>query len=328
MSSDDDHGVAAGRRSPPSVARDAPGDAGQARLGELYRLAAKRLRDAANADAAEEEGRPPEIATPDLDAKLLTAEAAGLPPAEVHRASGLAVAAFAAERLDGLLARRIAGEPVFRIIGRRAFYEHEFALSAETLEPRPETEILVEVARPFIESAIATRGTCLFADIGTGSGAIAVSLLALYEQAVAVAVDVSAGALATARRNADAAGVKERFFPLAGDYLSALGGGVDLVLSNPPYIPTHDIAGLSPAVRQHDPRLALDGGPDGLDAYRAIAEGAARVLLPGAAVILEIGLGQADMVEAIFSAQGFAPHGRTRDLAGIERVLSLRSAPA
>ncbi|MCE7029751.1 peptide chain release factor N(5)-glutamine methyltransferase [Jiella avicenniae] len=328
MSGTEDDGSATGRQPVATVAPEA-GKAGvTARLGDIYVSAAQRLRAAARADSRGAAGGTPEISTPDLDARLLTAEAAGLSPGEVHRASGQVVAPLAAERLEAFLARRVAGEPVHRIIGRRAFYEHEFTLSAETLEPRPETEILVEVARPFVETAIADRGECLFVDVGTGSGAIAVSLLALYGRARAVAIDVSSGALATARRNAEAAGVAGRFLPVACDHLAALGGAVDLVLSNPPYIPTRDIDGLSPGVRRHDPRLALDGGPDGLDAYRAIADGAARVLLPGAAVVVEIGIGQAEDVEAIFAARGIAGPGRTRDLAGIERVVSMRSQPA
>ena len=299
MSGTDERGDDAGRPTMPAASPDVGGADGNARLGDLYRSAAQRLREAAKAGLSAAGGEPPEISTPDLDARLLLAEAAGLSPTAVHR-----------------------------IIGRRAFYEHEFALSAETLEPRPETEILVEVARPFVEAAIAARGECLFADVGTGSGVIAVSLLALYDRARAVAIDVSPGALATARRNAEAAGVGERFLPVACDHLSALGGTFDLVASNPPYIPTGDIDGLALGVRRHDPMLALDGGPDGLDAYRAISDGAARLLSPGAAVIVEIGLGQAGEVEAIFAARGFAGLGRTTDLSGIERVLAMQSAPS
>ena len=328
MSGTDERGDDAGRPTMPAASPDVGGADGNARLGDLYRSAAQRLREAAKAGLSAAGGEPPEISTPDLDARLLLAEAAGLSPTAVHRASSQAVVPPVVERLTGFLTRRLAGEPVHRIIGRRAFYEHEFALSAETLEPRPETEILVEVARPFVEAAIAARGECLFADVGTGSGVIAVSLLALYDRARAVAIDVSPGALATARRNAEAAGVGERFLPVACDHLSALGGTFDLVASNPPYIPTGDIDGLALGVRRHDPMLALDGGPDGLDAYRAISDGAARLLSPGAAVIVEIGLGQAGEVEAIFAARGFAGLGRTTDLSGIERVLAMQSAPS
>ncbi|WAP70538.1 N5-glutamine methyltransferase family protein [Jiella pelagia] len=230
MGGTDENGDQAEQRPPP----DGGGEGAGARLGDVYRRAAQYLRNAATAGSLGVEGEAPEIVTPDLDARLLVAEAAGLSATEVHRASGQVLTPAATERLDGFVARRILGEPVHRIIGRRAFYEHEFALSAETLEPRPETETLVEVARPFVEAAIAASGRCVLADIGTGSGAIAVSLLALYDRAFAVAIDVSSGALVTARRNAEAAGVADRFFPVACDHLSALGGAVDLVVSNPP----------------------------------------------------------------------------------------------
>ncbi|MBO0661978.1 peptide chain release factor N(5)-glutamine methyltransferase [Jiella sp. MQZ9-1] len=289
-------------------------------LGTLYRESAARLR-AARADDTP-------AATCDRDVRLLLAAVIGARPAEIHRASTRPVAAAAARVFAGFLARRIAGEPVHRIIGHRAFYEHDFALSPQTLEPRPETETLVEVARAPIEAAIGMRGTCAFADIGTGSGAIAVSLLALYPAATALAVDLAPGALVTARRNAETAGVGARFWPVCGDHLAALGSNLDLIVSNPPYIPTREIATLDRVVRDHDPLLALDGGADGLDAYRAIAADAARVLRPGGVCCLEIGRGQGDDVEAIFAAEGLSPCGRTADLAGIERVLTFRLGAA
>ena len=287
-------------------------------LGALYVEAVKRLRQAS---ATMPEG--PVFATPELDARLLLAEATGSAAGDIHRHSGLSVDPAGAERFAGFLNRRLAGEPVHRIIGRRAFYEHEFVLSPETLEPRPETEFLVEVARPLIDAVIAERGGCLFADVGTGTGAIAVSLLALCPQAEAIAIDISEGALVAARKNAQMAGVAARFMPLLCDHLSALGGSLDLLVSNPPYIPSRDIAGLDVSVRRHDPLAALDGGEDGLSSYRAIAVGAAGLLRPGGAVVAEIGQGQAGDVEAIFAASGFLAAGRTKDLAGIERILVL-----
>ncbi|MBO0906478.1 peptide chain release factor N(5)-glutamine methyltransferase [Jiella sonneratiae] len=293
------------------------------RLGDLYRAAAQRLREAAPPDAAGSDGPAAATATPELDARLLLAEAAGIAPAEVHRASGRPVGGEVAGRLETFLSRRIAGEPVHRIIGRRAFYDHEFALSPETLEPRPETEILVEVAQPILAAAAEARGEALFADIGTGTGAIAVSLLALCRQARAVASDIAEGALRTARANAEAAGVGDRFLPVLADNLSAFGGRFDAILANPPYIPSGEIEGLDVSVRRFDPRLALDGGPDGLAAYRAIAAEAGRVLRPGGATVVEIGRGQAADVEAIFAGSGFRPSRRFCDLSGIERVLVL-----
>ncbi|ORE97709.1 peptide chain release factor N(5)-glutamine methyltransferase [Aurantimonas sp. 22II-16-19i] len=308
-----------GRAAADAADDDRPGEG--PRLGALLVEAAKRLREASAASPASPGG--PVFATPELDARLLLAEATGNPPAAVHRLSGQALEAAQAKKFAGFLHRRLAGEPVHRIIGRRAFYEHDFALSPETLEPRPETEFLVEVARPLIDAVIAERGACLFADVGTGTGAIAVSLLALCPQAEAVAIDIAEGALVTARQNAHAAGVAARFMPVLCDHLAALGGSLDLLVSNPPYIPSRDIAGLDVSVRRHDPLAALDGGADGLVSYRAIAAGAAGLLRPGGAVVVEIGQGQAGDVEAIFAACGFLAGGRTKDLAGIERILVL-----
>ncbi|MBP0618187.1 peptide chain release factor N(5)-glutamine methyltransferase [Jiella mangrovi] len=296
---------------------------GGACLGELYDEGVRRLRQPdTGATSPCGAGLSP---TPDLDARLLLAAVLGVTPSQIHRASARPVTRGEAEAFAGFLARRREGEPVHRIIGRRAFYEHEFELSPDTLEPRPETELLVDMARPFVDGAMAERGACLFADVGTGTGAIAVSLLALCPLAEAVAIDIAEGALVTARRNSEAAGVGPRFHPVLTDQLAGVCGPFDVIVSNPPYIPTNTIGELDVSVRRHDPMLALDGGPDGLAAYRAIAEDAGRVLRPGGAVIVEIGHGQAGDVETIFQASGFAAAGRSKDLAGIERVLVLTS---
>ncbi|MEF2552927.1 peptide chain release factor N(5)-glutamine methyltransferase [Aurantimonas sp. A2-1-M11] len=279
--------------------------------GDTLRAGARQLR-AAGCD------------TPDLDSRLLLAEICGLRPGEIHSASGAIVPAADAERFAALLARRAAGEPVHRIIGRRAFYEHEFLLSPDTLEPRPDTEILVEEARKAMAEIVARTGACRLADVGTGTGAIAVSLLALFDTATAFAIDISEGALETARRNAEAAGVADRMLALRANYLDGIGGPLDLVVSNPPYISHRDIAALAREVRDHDPWPALDGGPDGLDAYRALSAGARGILTPGAPAIVEIGEGQADDVTAIFAAEGFSRIAATRDLGDRIRVLSFR----
>ncbi len=283
------------------------------RLGPLLRHATRRLRAAGSA-------------TPEFDARLLVAECAGLPLGEVHSASDMIVMSGAAACLESRLTRRLAGEPVHRILGRRAFYEQEFELSPETLEPRPDTEILVDEARKAMSAIIDRRGDCRFADIGTGSGVIAVSLLALFPQARALAIDISAGALATACRNAEAAGVADRMLPVLSNYLAAAGGPLDLVLSNPPYIRSGDIPSLTVEVREHDPLVALDGGPDGLDAYRAIAAGLGAVLRPDGRVIVEIGIGQEDEVTAIFASQGLRLEVSTRDFSGVVRVLGFGRA--
>lgn len=290
-----------------------PDEPGAPTLGDCLRDGQARLR-AAGCD------------TPDLDARLLLAEICDRRPGEVHSASGAVVSATEAVRFDAVLARRASGEPVHRIIGRRAFYEHDFLLSPETLEPRPDTEVLVEEARKAMAAIVARKGRCVFADVGTGTGAIAVSLLALFAKAEAVALDISDGALQTARRNAIAAGVADRMLAVRANYLDAIGGPLELVVSNPPYIPHDDIAALSREVRNHDPLLALDGGADGLDAYRALAAGARRIVRSQGLVIVEIGVGQEGDVAAIFAAEGFILDAATRDLGGVIRVLTLRLA--
>jgi release factor glutamine methyltransferase len=286
-------------------------ETGTASAGDMLRPAAARLRQSG-------------AATPELDARLLLAEAAGTEPSAIHRHASVSGSPELAARFERLLQRRLAGEPVHRIIGRRAFYEHEFLLSPDTLEPRPDTEILVDEARQAVEAAIRASGRCVFADIGTGSGAIAVSLLALHEAAVGVASDISEGALLTACRNAAAAGVAGRMLPVRMDYLAALRGPLDLVVSNPPYICSEAIASLAREVREHDPRRALDGGEDGLDAYRAIAGASRAVLRPGGGVIVEIGIGQEPDVEAIFRDSGFFLVKTSQDLGGTARVLKFR----
>ncbi|HSP26717.1 MAG TPA: peptide chain release factor N(5)-glutamine methyltransferase [Saliniramus sp.] len=279
--------------------------------GEMLRAGAARLRAGG-------------AATADLDARLLLAEAAGVEPSAMHRHATVASSPELAAHYETLLQRRLAGEPVHRIIGRRAFYEHEFLLSPDTLEPRSDTEILVDEARHAVAASIGATGRCVFADIGTGSGAIAVSLLALHEAAIAIATDISEGALAMACRNAEAAGVAHRMLPVRMDYLAALGGPLDLVVSNPPYICSSAIGSLAREVRDHDPLRALDGGEDGLDAYRAIAVASRRVLRRGGGVFVEIGIGQEPAVDAIFRENGFTLVKTSKDLGGTDRVLAFR----
>jgi release factor glutamine methyltransferase len=264
------------------------------------------------------------VANPEADARLMLAAVLGCEAGGLILRSGEAVDPAATARLGAMTARRLQGEPVHRILGRRAFYAHDFALSAETLEPRADTEALVELCRAPIEAVFAERGACRLADVGTGTGAIAVSLLALYPALRVVAVDLSPGALVTARGNAEAAGVAARFHAVASDYLSAVAAPLDIVVSNPPYIPSGDIAGLSREVRDFDPHLALDGGSDGLDAYRALADQALRVLRRPGHAVLEIGQGQASEVCEIFSRNGLVLAATKDDLAGITRALWFR----
>ncbi|MEE2952800.1 MAG: peptide chain release factor N(5)-glutamine methyltransferase [Pseudomonadota bacterium] len=256
-----------------------------------------------------------------LDSRLLLAEAAGLPPMELSLNRRSVLSDDAGERFARLLDRRIAGEPVFRIIGRRGFYEHEFDLSPETLEPRPDTETIVEMALEVLSARAAAGQGCCFADIGTGTGAIAISVLSALGEARAIASDIAPGALLTACTNASRIGVADRLMLVRTDFLAGIGGPLDCVISNPPYIRYADIDGLAAEVRLHDPMAALDGGEDGLDAYRALAADAARVLRDDGSVLLEIGQGQEHDVEMLFAAAGFSLAEARSDLTGIPRGL-------
>ncbi|MBB3952037.1 release factor glutamine methyltransferase [Aureimonas jatrophae] len=277
-------------------------------LAEALRGARARLREAGLPEA-------------DLDARLLLGWACELDATGLFLRERDVIEPAAAARLEAALARRAAGEPAHRIIGRRAFFDHEFELSRETLEPRPDTETLVHLAsRALSERPVAPR----FADVGTGTGVLAVSLLALHPGAFCVATDLSEGALATARHNARAARVADRFLALRADFLTCFAPmSLDFVVSNPPYIPTGDLPSLSREVREHDPLLALDGGLDGLAAYRAIIGEAARVLTPSGDILVEIGIGQAEDVAAIGQSHGFGLVAAEADLGGIVRALRL-----
>ena len=232
---------------------------------------------------------------------------------------GEAAAADALERLEGLAERRLAGEPIARIFGEKQFFGLDFTLSPETLVPRPETELLVETALALLPQGRAVR----VLDFGTGTGCVAISILASREDASGVATDISAGALVTAGANAARHGVAGRLALRHGDWFEAIADGeaFDVVVSNPPYIESGEIGGLMAEVRLHDPVAALDGGGDGLDAYRTIMGGARRVLGPGGVLAVEIGSGQGAAVSRLMGAAGFTGVAVKKDLAGLDRVV-------
>lgn len=214
--------------------------------------------------------------------------------------------------------RLAAGEPLSRIVGRREFWGLAFDLSAATLDPRPETETLVRVILDLFPDRGAPLAIC---DLGTGSGAIAVAVLTELRQATCVAVDRSTDAVRMARRNAEFHGVGERLQPVCADWLTPFAGPYDAILSNPPYIRTGDLCGLDAEVRDFDPAAALDGGSDGLDAYRVIIAGAPDSLAPGGWLVVEIGAGMAGPVSDLAAATGaFEPGRWFDDLSGIARV--------
>ena len=222
--------------------------------------------------------------------------------------------------IDDALTRRAAREPVHRILGHRAFSRLDLMLSPETLEPRPDTEILVDTLVPYAQRMVAGGG-CRILDLGTGTGAICLALLDLVPGTTGVGADCSAGALETARRNADINGVADRFEAVESDWFAAVTGAFDIIVSNPPYIVRSVVGTLDEDVRLYDPILALDGGEDGLDAYRAIAAGASVHLRENGLVAYEIGYDQRETVTAIMRENGFARIEAAQDLGGNDRVL-------
>ena len=226
-----------------------------------------------------------------------------------------------AATLDALMRRRLSGEPVHRIVGARSFYGLELMLSPETLEPRPDTEILVDAVVPLARACVERTGRCSILDLGTGTGAIALAVLANVAEARATGTDISAQALETARANAERAGLSERFKVLRSDWFDTVGGRFDIIVSNPPYIVRAEIEALAADVRLHDPRRALDGGADGLDAYRQIARDARRFLAEGGQVAVETGYDQKQAVSALFTKAGYQVVQTVRDLGGNDRVI-------
>ncbi len=258
-------------------------------------------------------------ATPRLDAELLLTHVLGWPRARLLAERDLRPPEETAAAFAALVERRGRGEPVAYLVGHREFYGLDFFVTPATLVPRPETELLVELA---LEAALrrAGRGAPLrIVDVGTGTGAIAVALAAHLPQAQIYAVDLSATALEVARRNVQRHGLAGRVRLLHGDLLAPLEGPVDLIVSNPPYTILDEV---EPAVRAYEPRLALEGGPDGAAVYRRLLSAAPAYLQTEGAVLLEIGAWQGELVAGLlreaFPAAAVAVH---QDLAGRDRVV-------
>lgn len=277
-------------------------------LGAARRRVAARLMDA-------------EIDAASLEARLMVAHVADILPGQLVAEDQRALREDQARQLDDMMVRRLAGEPLARIFGNWSFWGMDLELSPATLVPRADTETVVEAVLAHVDR----RAPLRMADIGTGSGALALALLKECPRAVLLAVDLSLEALHTARTNAARHALGERFLAARGDLTTALAGGFDVVVSNPPYIPHADIAGLAREVRDFDPHLALDGGADGLTCYRRIIGAAAGFLKPGGLLAVEIGIGQGDDLAEIAAQAGLMMLERRSDLAGIERVLVLRS---
>ncbi|OYX11338.1 MAG: protein-(glutamine-N5) methyltransferase, release factor-specific [Rhizobiales bacterium 32-66-8] len=261
------------------------------------------------------------IDSPDLDARLLLAHVLGVSGAELVMHSDASVAPEGAAQAENVLARRLAGEPVARILGTREFWSLPFALSAGTLVPRPDTEAVVEEALARVSDRAAPLRLL---DLGIGSGAILAALLSELPAAFGVGVDRSGDAARTARDNLARLGLGCRSALLVGDWGTALRGGFDLIVSNPPYIPTADIAGLTTDVRDHDPLPALDGGADGLDAYRALIAAVPALLRAGGSAVFELGIGQEAAVTALARDAGLPVlRPARRDLGDVPRALTV-----
>lgn len=261
-----------------------------------------------------------DVATATLDAKLLVGHALGLDALGLMTREMDLVSEEQREKINGVISRRLTGESVARIIGHREFYGLNFKLSPATLEPRPDTELLADLAI----KALPEGGRLL--DMGTGTGCIPISILANREDGRGHATDINPDALAMAQENARANGVSERLSFSLGSWFEALDGAdrevrFDLIVSNPPYIVSEVINTLADEVKNFDPMLALDGGPDGVAPYRIIAAEAAGFLKPGGVVLVEIGFDQANEVSALFVDAGFENVRVHQDYGGLDRVV-------
>jgi release factor glutamine methyltransferase len=259
------------------------------------------------------------IAEPRREARLVVALALGVEPGVVLGYPERLLDPDAVARLEALLARRQAREPYSRLRGRRHFWTLDLELSPETLDPRPDSETLVEAVLAAVPDR---RAPLRLLDLGTGTGCLLLALLSELPNATGVGVDLVGGAAEVARRNAAAHGLGGRAFFLVGDWAQAVGGEVaDVVVANPPYIGSEEIDRLAPEVARHEPRIALDGGSDGLGAYRVLASELPRLMRSGGFAAVELGAGQRDPVARLMHAGGLAIEAARCDLSGVQRVL-------
>lgn len=270
-------------------------------IAEAVRDAAERLRPIAD--------------NPRHEARMLLAHALGLTETQVITNAQARIDPAA---LEQLLVRRLAHEPMHLILGHRHFWTLDLLVSPATLIPRPDSETLIHVARTLAQGSVDR-----ILDLGTGTGCLLLALLQTFPRAFGVGVDLVPAAAALAQANAARNGLQDRSTFLAGSWTGAIDGQFDIVVSNPPYIPAADIPGLMPDVSRYEPRSALDGGPDGLNAYRAIIPRLPLVLAQKGLALLELGVGQGHVVSSMAQNAGFSASLHP-DLAGIERVLALK----
>lgn len=256
------------------------------------------------------------VVNPALDARLLLAHAMGCTPEALL--SGVDVGGESEQRFRGFVERRMKREPVAKILGYRDFWKDRFSVTADTLDPRPETETLIEAVLSLRSQR--TSVTSIL-DLGTGTGCLLLSLMKEFPQAQGVGVDLSQAALDVAQANARQLGLESRARFMLSDWLAGVEGTFDVIVSNPPYISAGDRSRLMPEVRDHDPALALFAGAEGLDAYRTLLPRISQYLAPKGLLALELGAGQAAAVEALGLAAGLAHRGTVNDLAGIPRAI-------
>ncbi|HLY57411.1 MAG TPA: peptide chain release factor N(5)-glutamine methyltransferase [Stellaceae bacterium] len=265
------------------------------------------------------------IDEPRREARLLLTRATGLSTETVVLQPDGLLAETGLADFQRAVERRCRREPISRIFGHREFWSLDFRLGPATLDPRPDSETLIEAALAHLPDRAGVRRVL---DLGTGTGCLLLAALSEFRGALGIGIDRSPAAVATAWENANRLGFGDRVAFLVADWASAIDGRFDLVLSNPPYIPSATIATLAPEVRLHDPQAALDGGPDGLAAYRALAENMRRILTLSGIAVIELGAGQAADVASIFAASGLDVVERRRDLGGVERAfVGRRSEP-
>jgi release factor glutamine methyltransferase len=277
-------------------------------LDSLFAEAKARFLDAHIGEAA-------------FDARVLISGLLDLPATAFMTRGHEVVAPEDARRIRAAIARRAAHEPVHRILGQREFYGLTLGMCKDTLEPRPDSEMIVEGLIPFAREIVTAKGSCRIIDLGTGTGAICLALLSAVPEATGIGTDLAAGAVAMAQANAVRNKLDHRFAAVESDWFDKIEGSFDIIVSNPPYIRTEVVASLAPEVRDHDPALALDGGEDGLDAYRIIAANAAGHLAKGGIVGVEIGYDQLQVVGHVFEENGFRIIDRIRDLGGNDRAI-------
>ena len=257
----------------------------------------------------------------EAEARVLLLAATQMSRAQLITQSDRIISTSEADVLSVWITRRLAGEPVTRITGRRDFWTLDLRVTPDVLDPRADSEVIIETTLDLLGAR--RNDNLRILDLGTGTGALLLALLSECPQATGVGIDLSPAACAVAQDNGQRNGLAARATFQQGHWADALNETFDLVLSNPPYIETATIAGLDTEVRDHDPMLALDGGPDGLTAYRAIIKDLPRLLRPSGLCVLELGIGQAGAVTALAEAAGLAQKALRRDLGGVERALAL-----